>query len=240
MSKDFKKIRSVLARKEVWKEALRLKHHVFIRVQDFFYPGHILTIEKEGVWIVLQVKYMERLQNLLSSQRATDFVGYLNSNQERYYFYGQALSKQNFLLETYEQASIFIRFDTDLFKLDRRSNFRVRLPDKERFPLLITELNGVPIKLNGLVRDISNQGIGFITGGESLNHNWALGDRIRGRIKSEEDKDIVFDGEVKHCSLPNDHTVRVGVMVIEDKMKSSYRLMSLTLLWQKKILQSTP
>lgn len=104
----------------------------------------------------------------------------------------------------------FIDIFGDLFRLQRRENFRIIIPDNAPIGVFINQLGDKNVKIKAKVVDLSLGGA-FI---ELPNQDHVIlsGDWIAGIISTEKEVGIQFKGTVKHVRELNSHKkVRVGV-----------------------------
>jgi hypothetical protein len=235
---DFKKVRSVITRKEIWQEACAVSDHLCaIKLgEDSAYPGIVFQATQEGVWVRLDQTKLER-SLWESCQKALPFeiLGFLTVKENRYYFVGKTEKKEDFKRTTLGME-IFLSYQFELFKLDRRSNFRVNLDKKDFFKAAILFYDGQAVEIKTLVKDVSGGGFRLIVS-DSSQHNKSFqeGSKIRGELYPTKEKSISFEGVVRHSKY-FDGFLEVGIMVVEDQIKSSFRLMALTLVLQRQLL----
>lgn len=239
MSADFKKIRSVISRKEVWEKAATLSdHHALVRLGgDQTYLCTVGVFEKEGVWLKFDVNQMTKdLFYQLTRSFPVEMIGYLSVSTDRYYFLGNLKSEADVRVLV-DGCQIFVPYQFDMYKLDRRSNFRVKLELNDQIPLKIEAIDGVKKEVFAKVTDISGGGFRAQIPQQEGQIAIKADTILSGEIKPSRDKVITFEGLVKHCTHSNSY-YECGVMVFDDQTKSLNRLMALTLIWQKKILSS--
>jgi len=236
-STEFKKIRSVLARKEVWQEAASLVDHLCVikMGSDSAFPSSIVKATSEGVWLRFDDSKADReLFMMLHQQFTHEILGYLILREHRYYFVGRLSNQGDFRVFS-EASEIFIPYQFEMFKLDRRSNFRVKLPESERFTAGVTEYQGKLIEVTGIVKDVSGGGFRLALREDPIFLNFEIGAKIKGEINPTKEKSILFEAMVRHFKKEGG-LIECGVMILEDQIKSSYRLMALTLTLQRKLI----
>jgi hypothetical protein len=105
----------------------------------------------------------------------------------------------------------FIDVFGDLFRLQRRDNFRITIPDNISLPCLINQIGDANVKVKSArIVDLSLGGalIEIPEWEKSIN----TGDWIAGSIAPEKEAAIQFKGNVKHCrDFKNSSKKRLGV-----------------------------
>lgn len=238
MSNDFKRLRSLISKKEVWQAASALSDHLcLIKLNsDTVYPGMIAQITPEGVWIKFDETKLQRSEFLdIQKVLPIEILGYLNSKDERYYFLGKLLSSDSFRV-TSISIELFVKFQYEMYKLDRRSNFRVKLPEKDLFAAQISHINGKSCDVNSVVRDISGGGLRLAFDPQDKTLEIDVDSKLRGAFFPFGDKKVPFEGCVRHVQR-SDEVFECGIMVTEEVIKSSHRLLALALIIQRKQLR---
>lgn len=81
------------------------------------------------------------------------YLGHFFLNEEKYYFKYKA---------HYEGDYLIIPFEVELYHLQRRQTFRVRIPESYPTAFNVIELAGKPSAMRGKLRDFSSQGAKLI------------------------------------------------------------------------------
>lgn len=99
-------------------------------------------------------------------------------------------------LAAMEKESVILKTNTDLFHLQRRQNYRIKIPENYTSKFLITKLNLVPSKLSGNIYDLSSGGcrVVMIASSPIL----ATGDKILGFISVGNRESLEVEGTVRH------------------------------------------
>lgn len=236
MNKDFKKIRSLVDRRKIWSQASQQEHLIVIKVGDFSFPARIKSLTENGIWIqVTELPPGVSELKLEARYNEYELLGYLTSAEDRYYFLGILNLSQDYV-QVAHTGELFIAFEFEVYELDRRGHFRVRLPDGERLPVHITHWCEQELSYQAQVVDLSGAGLRLQMEEGSKLKDWEVGQRIKGVIYSGPEKTIQFHGEIRHLTLTSGGA-QFGLQIVEERMKSSYRLMALTLAWQRKLVQ---
>lgn len=117
----------------------------------------------------------------------TDLLGNFSLGGERYFFRSPATVHQEF---------VSLRADTDVFHLQRRQNYRLKIPANYRALLAILSHQGKPLKVNADILDLSTGGCKaeLKTAGLVLNE----GDEIDGMLLIAGRDAIAIKGVVRH------------------------------------------
>jgi len=226
-----------LARKEVWQEAASLMDHfcVIKTDPDNACPGSVSKITTEGVWIRLDDTKIERSYfETLKDQLPFEVLGYLTVRDDRYYFVGKISRSQDFRMTPFSME-VFLPYQFEMFKLDRRANFRITLPDSDMFKAKIFEHNGKAINLVALIKDVSGGGMRLLCKDVEIAFSFKVNSKIKGELYPTKEKSIQFEGIIRHLKRVNGVT-EFGIMITEDQIKSNYRLTALTLTLQRKLI----
>lgn len=237
MPSEFKKLWSVLSRKEIWLSASSLTDHLcVIKIGSHSaFPGKIRAVSLEGVWVKLdQTKLEKALFLKTQNQLPVEVLGYLIVNEDRYYFVGQISNASDFKISELS-LELFLPYRFEMFKLDRRSNFRVKLPESEFFEAVINEYENQACQIRTIVKDVSGGGVRLVCKDSEVFEGLRVDTKIKGSLKPTQEKTIQFEGVIRHFKRQNGY-LEFGVMMIEDQIKSTYRLMSLTLTLRKKLM----
>jgi c-di-GMP-binding flagellar brake protein YcgR len=130
---------------------------------------------------------------------------------------------------------VYLPFQFEMFKLDRRSNFRVKLPDSDQFEVKIFECNGKSLNLLARVKDVSGGGLRLLCNEADAACTLEINNKIKGELYPTKDKIIQFEGVIRHLKR-SEGVIEFGVMIVEEHIKSSFRLTALTLTLQRKLI----
>jgi len=123
--------------------------------------------------------------------------------------------------------SIFLRVDCDFFQLQRREDFRLRIPTSFHSQMRITSKNGNPLNYSGSVVDISSGGCRI----ESHRRNFPviMNDKISGEISFSNRPNLEVSGVVRHIApLPDNlETDLVGIQFQDLSAQSKNRIFAL-------------
>ncbi len=237
--KDFKKIRSVLTRKEVWKSSYENQATCFIKFFDDTKMAQLYKLEDDYlIFKIAEAAFTKQEQSTLK-QRVLDkdieILGFLNNNQERYFFSG--IAKGHDLAFIQEDLLLKLSYRADLFLLDRRGHLRVKIPSSYGLVAHLTKIQNKNIHIQALIVDISANGLKLFIQKRELLLDLEIGFKFFLQIQAGPHKTIAVEAKVRHLSESADHYTAVGLMIDESQIKSSYRLMALALSLQKKFLQ---
>lgn len=98
-----------------------------------------------------------------------------------------------------EKEQVLLRMDSELFHLQRRQNYRIRIPENYSSSFLISELNKVSTKLSGSISDLSSGGCRvMITASTPVIE---VGDKILGHIIINKREPLEVEGTVRHHKI---------------------------------------
>jgi hypothetical protein len=94
---------------------------------------------------------------------------------------------------------VVLRTDQDLFHLQRRQNYRIKIPENFSALFLISEHRNSPVKLSGYIYDLSSGGcrVELIASNPVL----AVGDEVTGHICIDKKEPIELKGVIRHHKL---------------------------------------
>ncbi|UYL09151.1 PilZ domain-containing protein [Bdellovibrio sp. SKB1291214] len=116
-----------------------------------------------------------------------EFLGYFFLGGEKYYFEGTATVYSNRC-----QFSL----PTEMFHLQRRQNYRVRIPQSYQAFFDVTEINGSAANIHCKLGDLSSQGCRLVEKlpGTSFKNN----DAVKGKLLINKNSPIELEAEVRH------------------------------------------
>lgn len=130
------------------------------------------------------------------SESATDlkngeeFLGYFFLGGEKYYFEGIIVAYQN---------KYSVQLPKELYHLQRRQNYRVRVPEGHTASFNIINVNGAAIKVAGQLADISSQGCRVIY--RMNNPVMKIGDHVLGHLTVGQRSAFELPGIVRHIKI---------------------------------------
>lgn len=95
-----------------------------------------------------------------------------------------------------DQDIVVLRMDTELFHLQRRQNYRIRIPENYEAHFLITSYNKSPVKLSGRISDLSSGGCRLTL--TASTPTLEAGDRIDGHIVIGKREPLEIEATVRH------------------------------------------
>jgi c-di-GMP-binding flagellar brake protein YcgR len=98
-----------------------------------------------------------------------------------------------------EKDQIALRIDQDLFHLQRRQNYRIKIPDAYTATLLISQLNKAGSKLTGQISDLSSGGCRVVM--TASTPVLEIGDIISGHIVIGKREPLEIEGTIRHHKL---------------------------------------
>lgn len=123
--------------------------------------------------------------------------------------------------------SIFLQVSCDFFQLQRREDFRLRIPTSFHSQMTITSKNGNPLSYSGNLVDISSGGCRI----ESHRRNFPvmMNDKVAGEISFLNRPSLEVSGVVRHIApLPdNPETDLVGIQFQDLSAQSKNRIFAL-------------
>ena len=96
--------------------------------------------------------------------------------------------------------SMTLNLDTDVFKIQRREDFRLRLPSSYQSFFQVTAINQSPAQFKLSINDLSAGGCRIELGKE--NYPFKQGDHISGEIQLSKRNPIPVTAEIKHVFTP--------------------------------------
>jgi PilZ domain-containing protein len=125
---------------------------------------------------------------------------------------------------------VFLRMDSDLFHLQRRQNYRIKIPENYQATLLISTLNKAPVKLSGQLYDLSSSGCRVrLTASTPM---LEPGNIIEGHVVIGKRESLEVEGTVRHHKVEKGAALTKQVFGVEFKPLSSLlegRLFAITM-----------
>ncbi len=143
-------------------------------------------------------------------QKEVDVLGSFFLGGERYFFKTPV---------SIEGDLVILRMDTDLFRLQRRQNYRIKIPESYKASLLISVHNKIPTKLKGQLLDLSSGGcrIALVANAPILES----GDRLEGHITIGNRESLEIEATVNHHKIENRASAIKQIFGIEFKPLTS-------------------
>lgn len=116
-----------------------------------------------------------------------EFLGYFFLGGEKYYFEGTAT--------VYSNRCQF-PLPKEMFHLQRRQNYRVRIPQSFQAHFDVTEINEAATKVHARLGDLSSQGCRLIE--KAPGARFSTGDKVKGHLVINKNSPIELDAEVRH------------------------------------------
>lgn len=113
------------------------------------------------------------------------------SGDEKFFLLAEAHLRQDRFLT--------LKIDPEIYKLQRRQHFRLRIPDSYKAVFQLLDLNGKPHQLKAKIQDLSEGGCLLF-----LPHNrpeLKAGDRIEGEFQMGSREALRVKGEVRHIKV---------------------------------------
>ena len=95
-----------------------------------------------------------------------------------------------------ENQLAIIKIDNELFHLQRRQNYRIKIPENYLAQILISELNKALVKLTGNINDLSSGGCRVTL--MSATPELEIGDKISGHIVIGRRESLEIEGTIRH------------------------------------------
>lgn len=123
-------------------------------------------------------------------QNLEEYVGYFFLGGEKYYFQGKVEAH-------YGRYSLSL--PTELYRLQRRQNYRVKVPEGYQATFTISHVNGKPLNLPTTMADISSQGCRIDIDKKIMMLN--TGDKVVGMLKVGNRNPFELSGAVRHAKI---------------------------------------
>lgn len=215
--KPFEKIRSLLVKKEIFESSVSGESILTIKFQtDDLFQVQCLEVRDDNL--------IGRAQEVLPASGVHSVLGFLTIKEDRYFLDGKAVVKGDLL-------AIPTKIET--YRLERRKTLRVQVPDSYPIKVILNHLNQKLAYSEGLVLDVSGGGFKFRFLNPAGQIELAAGHLLAGTIHVASGKTIPFEGEIRH--LGGSEVFSFGVEVKDSKIKSSHRLMALSLDLQQRL-----
>lgn len=114
---------------------------------------------------------------------------------------------------------IILRMDADLFHLQRRQNYRIKIPENYQATFLVSSLNKAPTKLSGQIFDLSSGGCRVVLTASTpiLEH----GDILSGHIVIGKRDPLEIEGVIRHHKLEKGAALTKQIFGVEFRQLSS-------------------
>lgn len=119
-----------------------------------------------------------------------EYLGYFFIGGEKYYFKAKAVL---------HEGKLRIGIPHELWHLQRRQNYRVKIPTGFSATYDITEVNGVPQKIDGKLADLSSQGCRVVY--QLKNPLMKVGDTVVGNLQIDKKTPLQVQGLVRHIKV---------------------------------------
>lgn len=151
------------------------------------------------------------------------YLGHFFLNDSKYYFKTTAKFDGNMLI---------IPAETELYHLQRRQAFRVRIPELYHTSFNILELDGKAVNISAILRDFSSQGTRLLLPQPIALNN--LGKKIYGQLSIRGKPNIELRGMIRHVQ---ERPPLVGVEFTPLSSQLESKLFSITLEIHKQLLK---
>lgn len=228
----FQKVRSILERKNIWQGDWS---ELLVKVGEDVLAADALNFNSEGIWIQLRLEKEQAPWDILRRkiEEEKNLIGYLSAKSDRYFF---SSSSRDFLMSPL-QAEIFIKYVSDLYKLERRASPRVLLPTHLRLKSWIEEVQGLKTHLPSEILDISGGGLRVSVLDSRAVGMFSVGMEVIIHVWVNPNKQFPVHGVIRHVH-DTPHATTFGLQALDSKIKSTNRLLAQTLLLQQKVLNS--
>lgn len=129
-----------------------------------------------------------------------------------------------------DKSFVVLRMDVDLFHLQRRQNYRIKIPESYQAQLMIQELAKLAVKIPTQMYDISSGGCRIAMNGDKPLVE--MGDPIKGQVIIGKREPIEIDGVVRHVRSEKSGTNIKQIFGVEFKSLSTLtegKLFSITM-----------
>ncbi|WP_413558665.1 flagellar brake protein [Bdellovibrio sp. HCB209] len=180
---------------EIFKKVSREDEKVKLFIDLASALGEVLCKGKSETLVKLKAVHWhsksKHLECLLESKETLangeEFLGYFFLGGEKYYFEAKATVYQN---------RCQFQLPPEVFHLQRRQNYRVRIPESYPIYFDVTEINGSPVKIHARLADLSSQGCRLIEKG--ITTPLKSGDKLEGHLSVKKNAPIELSAEVRH------------------------------------------
>lgn len=114
---------------------------------------------------------------------------------------------------------VVLRMDGDLFHLQRRQNYRIKIPENYQASLLISSVNKKDLKLSGQLYDLSSGGCRVVL--TATTPELKSGDSLSGHIVVGKRESLEFEGTIKHHKIEKAASATKQVFGVEFKPLSA-------------------
>jgi c-di-GMP-binding flagellar brake protein YcgR len=183
--------------------------------------SRFVGLEDTGFWIGTPAGEETLIDELIASERAAG-VSFKNG-ETKVVFASLILQRcaEHVVHGQLKLPALFLRHPEEIKSIQRRNNYRVRVPEDERISVKIWRLGpGVPLRdkpstrqqLKVKLRDLSIGGVGvFIVGDEGKPPVVSIDDRLRVELTTE-NLCMLIEGQLRHPIPPvMGDTVRAGI-----------------------------
>ncbi|MGZ3793428.1 MAG: PilZ domain-containing protein [Bdellovibrio sp.] len=178
----FKLIKSAEEKTKLWDDLAKAR-------------GEILCKGKEDVLCKLKAQYYNAKNNYVECSYETpdrlfpaeDYLGYFFIGGEKYYFRS---------VEKLQNDKVLIPLAENLYRLQRRQNYRVRIPENYHAYYNIVSVNGRAQNLVGRLGDLSSQGCRTVY--PENTHALKEEDKVIGHLIIGKRAPIEIEGIVRH------------------------------------------
>lgn len=166
-----------------------------------------LTVERATAKSELQCSVPFGLN---SPKNETELLGNFFLGGERYFFKTPV---------KVDGDVVVLRMDRDLFHLQRRQNYRIKIPENYQATLLISKLNGGTVKLSGQISDLSSGGCRVtLTAADPL---LKTDDVLNTHVVIGKRESLEIEGIVRHHKVEKGASTTKQVFGVEFKALSS-------------------
>jgi c-di-GMP-binding flagellar brake protein YcgR len=149
-----------------------------------------------------------------------NYLGYFLLHNEKYYFKSTAISKSD---------TFIIPFPDNLYKLQRRQSYRVKIPDNQKLFLDISTLDGLEFSSHCRLIDLSSKGCRITV--DDYDEIFMKDCLISGTLLVKENLKINIQGQIKHStkSLSSSDSKICGIEFTPISPATENQLFSLTM-----------
>lgn len=223
MKAPFEKVRSNIEKKRIFERMAASQGKIVLKdAQDRMFDFHCVSLSQEGAVGVLDPKHPQ------TSAQNLEILGQFQIEEDRYFINGKMAILGD---------QVVVSMEGEVFKLQRRSNFRIALPPSLPMYANITQIAGKPAALEVRLADMSAGGcrIYFPEGGPNL----ASGVEIQIVLHPPSGRDFDFKAVIRHTQsvvYKNEIQAQYGIEFLEIPRATHQRLTSLVMDLQHRII----
>ncbi|MBO9666645.1 MAG: PilZ domain-containing protein [Bdellovibrio sp.] len=149
--------------------------------------GEALCKLRAAIWSEKSQNLECTLASTAKLENQEEFLGYFFIGGEKYYFEGRI---------SVTQGKFYIPLPKELFQLQRRQNYRVRVPENYQAFFTIVSVNSLPHTVTGNLADLSAQGCKVVSKITAL--QMKVADKVTGHLVIGKNSPIEIQGIIRH------------------------------------------